>query len=250
MLAGVRDVLLITTPRDVDSYRRLFGDGSELGLFIRYAVQPEPKGIAQAFLIGRDFLAGSPVALALGDNIFHGQGLTGALRHAVSKAGRGATIFAYRVKDPQRYGVVSFSRRGRALTIVEKPKKPVSPFAVTGLYFYDGRASSIASRLKPSKRGELEITDVNRAYLEEGLLRVEVLGRGVAWLDTGTPESLLQASLFIQALEERQGLKVACLEEIAYQQGFIDGRALRRLIRRMGDSLYKRYLGTLLEGKG
>lgn len=250
MLAGIRDVLLITDPRSVESYRRLFGDGSPLGMRFRYAVQPEPRGIAQAFLIGRDFLAGEPVALALGDNVFYGHGFTGALKSAAARAARGATIFAYRVRDPWRYGVVSFSKAGKAVSIVEKPRKPASPYAVTGLYFYDGKVVSVAERLKPSRRGELEITDVNRAYLRAGSLRVEVLGRGVAWLDTGTPESLLQASTFIQALEERQGLKVACIEEIAFQQGFIDRSGLARLAREAGNGPYGQYLANLTAMKG
>ncbi len=250
MLAGVRDILLITDPLNVEAYRRLLGDGSHLGLRVRYAVQPEPKGIAQAFLLGRDFIAGEPVALALGDNLFHGHGVTGALKAAAARVSRGATIFAYRVRDPWRYGVVSFSKKGRALSIVEKPRRTRSPYAVTGLYFYDRKVVSIAERLKPSRRGELEITDVNRAYLRAGSLRVEVLGRGVAWLDTGTPESLLQASTFIQALEERQGLKVACVEEIAYRQGFIDRGGLARIARSMGDGPYGRYLSSILPGKG
>jgi glucose-1-phosphate thymidylyltransferase len=249
MLAGIRDILLISDPLNMEAYRRLFGDGSSLGLRVRYAVQPEPRGIAQALLIGREFLAGHPVALALGDNVFHGHGLTGALRSAAAHAGRGATLFAYRVRDPWRYGVVSFSKGGKPLSIVEKPRNPRSPYAVTGLYFYDGKASALAERLKPSRRGELEITDVNRAYLRAGTLRVEVLGRGVAWLDTGTPESLLQASTFIQALEERQGLKVACVEEIAYTQGFIDRGGLARLVRSLGDGPYARYLASLLSGR-
>ena len=248
MLAGVRDILIITAPRDVEGYRRLFDDGSSLGLSLRYAIQPEPKGIAQAFLIARDFLAGEPVVLALGDNIFHGQGFTGVLRKAAAHARFGATIFAYRVKDPERYGVVTFSAKGRALSIEEKPKKPTSSYAVTGLYFYDGKISSIAGKLKPSRRGELEITDVNRAYLKAGRLQVEILGRGIAWLDTGTPESLLQASTFIQAIEERQGLKVACLEEIAYNLGYIDRAGLARLVKTMGDGPYGRYLQEILAG--
>ena len=245
MLAGAREILVITAPRDVEAYRRLLGDGSGLGLTLRYAVQPRPGGIAQALLIGREFLAGGPVALALGDNIFYGQGMTAALRRAAGRAGSGATVFAYPVKDPQRYGVVSFSKAGRATRIVEKPRKPASPYAVTGLYFYDGKAPSIAASLKPSPRGELEITDVNRAYLRARKLRVEVFGRGVAWLDTGTPESLIQASIFIQAIEERQGLKVACLEEVAYRMGTIDRAGLARLVRSMGSGPYRRYLESI-----
>jgi glucose-1-phosphate thymidylyltransferase len=250
MLSGVRDILLITMPRDADGFKRLLGDGSHLGLSIRYAFQPEPGGIAQAFLIGRDFIAGQPVVLALGDNVFYGQGFTSILRKAAARAKKGAVIFAYRVKDPQRYGVVSFSRSGKALSIVEKPRRPASPYAVTGLYFYDPGVVSIAERLKPSGRNELEITDVNRAYLKAGRLSVVPLGRGIAWLDTGTPESLLKASTFIQAIEERQGLKVACVEEIAFMMGFIDRAGLKCLTATLGDGPYRSYLSSLLDPKG
>jgi glucose-1-phosphate thymidylyltransferase len=245
MLAGIRDVLVISTPNDIEGFKRLFGDGKEIGLRIQYAVQEKPGGIAQAFLIGRDFIAGEPVALALGDNIFHGWGLTEQLQKAAGRTS-GATVFAYRVKDPERYGVVEFNNKGKALSIAEKPSKPKSFFAVTGLYFYDRQVVRIASALKPSPRGELEITDVNSAYLKKGRLSVERLGRGVAWLDTGTPEALMQASMFIQAIEERQGLKVACIEEIAYKQGYISAKELKQLARKIQPSSYGDYLETIL----
>ncbi len=246
MLAGIREILVITTPHDRETFKKLLGDGRDLGMDIRYAVQEKPAGIAQAFLVGKDFIGKDPVALALGDNIFYGYGLTSQLQRAAQQIS-GATVFAYRVNDPERYGVVEFDKDGKAANIEEKPAKPRSPFAVTGLYFYDSRVVSIAAELKPSARGELEITDVNQAYLRRGQLSVEKLGRGVAWLDTGTPESLLQASLFIQAIEQRQGLKVACIEEIAYNQGFIHEEGLEKLIQKIKPSSYADYLETLLK---
>jgi glucose-1-phosphate thymidylyltransferase len=245
MLAGIREILVITTPQDIESFKRLLGDGGDFGLKIQYAAQERPAGIAQAFLIGKDFIGKDSVALALGDNIFHGGGLPEFLRQAVSRT-RGATVFAYWVKDPERYGVVEFDKSGKAVSIEEKPAKPKSSFAVTGIYFYDNQVVKIASELKPSARGELEITDVNEAYLRQGQLTVERFGRGVAWLDTGTPEALLQASTFIQAIEDRQGLKVACLEEIAFKQGFINVEDLKRLIERIKPSGYSAYLETIL----
>jgi glucose-1-phosphate thymidylyltransferase len=248
MLAGIRDILLITTPQDLPGFQRLLEDGSWLGLDIRYAVQPKPEGIAQAFLIGREFIGKDPVTLVLGDNIFYGHGLPEKLR-AASERRSGATVFGYYVRDPERYGVVEFDAEGRAKSIEEKPRRPRSNFAVTGLYFYDNKVVDIAQRLKPSTRGELEITDVNVAYLKKGGIFVEKLGRGFAWLDTGTHESLLQASNFIQAIEERQGLKVACVEEIAYRLGYIDADALRRLARGMEKTGYGCYLLGVLEGE-
>jgi len=245
MLAGIRDVLVITTPEDRESFRRLLGDGHELGLSIRYAVQPKPEGIAQAFLIGADFVGAEAVALALGDNLFYGQGLPEQLERAASRTS-GATILAYRVRDPGRYGVVEFDADGRAIGLEEKPARPRSSYAITGLYFYDHRVVEIAAGLKPSARGELEITDVNRIYLDLGVLHVERLGRGVAWLDTGTHESLLQASNFIQTLEERQGLMVACIEEVAYRKGYITAEAVRRIAESMKDNRYGQYLLAML----
>jgi len=247
LLAGVREVLLISTPEDLPSYRRLFGDGSMLGIRIEYAEQPRPEGLAQAFLIGREFVAGDPVALALGDNIFYGHGFSeGLVRAAVRESG--ATVFGYWVHDPERYGVVEFDEGGRAVGIEEKPAKPRSHYAVTGLYFYDNRVLEIARGLRPSPRGELEITDVNKAYLEAGELHVELLGRGVAWLDTGTNESLLQACNFVETVQERQGLRIACIEEIAYRKGYIDREQLARLGSEMRNSSYGRYLCDLAEG--
>jgi glucose-1-phosphate thymidylyltransferase len=228
MLAGIREILVISTPEDLPRFRDLLGDGSQWGISLGYAVQPRPEGLAQAFLIGREFVGRSPVALVLGDNIFFGHGLSECLQSAAGRA-EGATIFGYQVKDPERYGVVEFDRDRRVLSIEEKPKRPRSNFAVVGLYFYDNQVLDIARDLKPSARGELEITDVNRAYVERGQLRLEILGRGTAWLDTGTFEALQQASSFIQIIEQRQGLKIACLEEIAYRMGFIDGGQLERL---------------------
>ncbi len=246
MLAGIRDILVITTPNDQEAFRRLLGDGSELGLAIGYTTQPEPGGIAQAFLIGREFIGAGQVALALGDNIFYGHGFSESVRKAASQES-GATVFAYRVRDPERYGVVEFDAEGKAIGLEEKPAAPRSCYAVTGLYFYDHRVVDIAQSLRPSQRGELEITDVNLVYLRAGALRVERLGRGTAWLDTGTPEALLQAANFMQALEERQGLKVACVEEIAYRMGYIDADALARRAAAMRQSSYGQYLREVLE---
>ena len=240
MLAGIREVLLISTPDDLPAYRRLLGDGRQLGMAIHYAPQPRPEGLAQAFLIGRDFVGGDHVALALGDNIFYGQGFQPVLVHAASQP-TGATIFAYVVKDPERYGVVEIDAAGNAVSLEEKPRQPKSNYAVTGLYFYDNQVLDIAANLRPSARGELEITDVNREYLRRGQLRVQLLGRGFAWLDTGTHESLIQASQFIQTIEERQGLKIACLEEVAYLKGFISADQLTALARSLPVE-YARYL--------
>jgi len=246
MLAGIRSVLVITTPHEQDGFRRLLGDGSELGLRIEYASQPSPDGLAQAFLIGREFIGPDRVTLALGDNIFYGAHFSDYLRTAAARA-TGATVFGYQVRDPERYGVVELDAAGRALSLEEKPAKPKSAYAVTGLYFYDNQVVEIAANLKPSPRGELEITDVNRVYLERGQLHVEKLPRGIAWLDTGTHESLNQASNYIYAIEERQGLMVACLEEIAYRMGYIQAADLERLGRAMGSSTYGQYLLRLLD---
>ena len=241
MIAGIRDLLLISTPADLPFFERLLGDGSQLGVSIQYAAQPRPEGIAQSFLIGRAFLDGGGVALALGDNVFHGQGLTARLAAAASRR-EGATIFGYWVQDPERYGVVEFDADGRVLGIEEKPKAPRSHYAVVGIYFYDGQVADIAASLEPSARGELEITDVNLAYLRRGQLRVELLGRGIAWLDTGTHESLLQASGYIHTVQERQGLMVACPEEIAYRNGWIGRDELEKLGRELAKSSYGAYL--------
>jgi glucose-1-phosphate thymidylyltransferase len=247
MLAGIRDILIISTPEDLPQFKRLLGDGAQWGLTFSFAEQPRPEGLAQAFLIGERFIDGERVALVLGDNIFYGHGLPEQLKTAAARE-QGATVFAYRVRDPERYGVVSFDATGRAVSLEEKPAQPKSNYAVTGLYFYDGEVVDLAARLRPSARGELEITDLNRLYLERGALTVEQLGRGVAWLDTGTHESLIQASMFIEALESRQGLKVGCPEEIAFRAGFIDAGQLERLARPLAKSGYGTYLLDLLKG--
>ena len=246
MLAGVREILIITTPEDQEGFRRTLGTGAELGLRFDYAKQPKPEGIAQAFIIGRSFVGPDRVALALGDNIFYGAHLSDLLKDAASHE-EGATVFGYQVRDPERYGVVEFNPSGQAVSLEEKPTKPRSNFAVTGLYFYDNSVCDLAAGLKPSARGELEITDINKAYLQRGQLRVQRLPRGVAWLDTGTHEALMQASNFIQAIEERQGLMVACPEEIAYRLGYIGRTELLGLIRAMKSSTYGQYLSHLLE---
>jgi len=246
MQAGIRDILVITTPHEQAQFQRLLGDGGQFGLTLRYAVQPAPEGLAQAFLIGADFIGGDPVCLVLGDNIFHGEGLEPALERAAQTT-RGATIFGYRVSDPERYGIVQFDRSGRAIDIEEKPLRPKSNHAVVGLYFYDNDVVEIAAGLTPSDRGELEITDVNRAYLARGDLRVERLGRGCAWLDAGTHDSLLDAANFIATLEKRQGLKVACPEEIAWRRGWIDDAAMRATGEALAKSGYGRYLLALLD---
>jgi glucose-1-phosphate thymidylyltransferase len=241
MHAGIREILLISTPEDLPAYERLLGNGDGFGLEIRYAEQPRPDGLAQAFLIGREFVGGDRVALALGDNIFHGHGLPDVLQSAAARE-RGATVFGYWVRDPERYGVVEFSDDRKVVGIEEKPTSPRSHYAVTGIYFYDNRVLDIAAGLKPSPRGEFEITDVNLAYLEAGDLHVELLGRGVAWLDTGTHESLLQACTFVETIQERQGLKIACLEEIAYRSGSVSREDLLRIGKEMGRSSYGEYL--------
>lgn len=246
MLAGIRDILLISTPLDLPQYQRLLGDGSRFGINLRFAVQPKPEGIAQAFLIGEEFLDSSPVCLILGDNIFHGQHFTEKLLRAASFTD-GATIFGYLVKDPERFGVVAFDAAGKATSIEEKPARPKSPFAVTGLYFYDGAVVDIARGIRPSARNELEITSINQTYLERGQLRVERLGRGFAWLDTGTHASLLEASAYVHTIEERQGLKVACLEEIAWRQGWIDNAAMEKAGRSFAKTGYGQYLLRLLQ---
>jgi glucose-1-phosphate thymidylyltransferase len=246
MLAGVREILVISTPEDTPRFEQLLGAGERWGLKIQYAVQPSPDGLAQAFLIGKKFLAGEGCCLVLGDNIFYGHDLAKSLRDAAA-SGPGATVFAYPVLDPERYGVVEFDADRRAISIEEKPAKPKSKYAVTGIYFYDAQVVSIAEQLKPSPRGELEITDVNRWYLERGQLRTELLGRGIAWLDTGTHDSLLDASMFIQTIEKRQGLKVACPEEIAYRLGYISAEELRVLASKIAKSTYGQYLHRVLE---
>jgi glucose-1-phosphate thymidylyltransferase len=248
MLAGIRDILLITTPEDVLKFQVLLGDGSQFGIHLQYKVQPKPEGIAQAFLVGDLFLGESPCALVLGDNIFYGHDLGKDLRDAATKT-RGARVFAYPVNDPERYGVVEFDSAGRALSIEEKPKQPKSRYAVTGLYFYDDQVVQIAKSLKPSARGELEITDVNKAYLERGELEVVVMGRGMAWLDTGTHESLMDASLYIQAIEKRQGLMVACPEEIAFRSGYITAEQVEKIGNSMKNNSYGAYLLQLLREK-
>jgi len=248
MLAGIRDILVISTPQDTPRFEELLGDGAEWGLALAYAVQPRPEGLAQAFIVGRDFVGKDPSCLILGDNIFHGHDLANSLQNA-AKGTRGATVFAYPVKDPERYGVVEFDAKGRAVSIEEKPAKPKSRYAVTGLYFYDPRVVDIAGALKPSARGELEITDVNRVYLEAGDLSVEVMGRGTAWLDTGTHESLLEAAHFIETIERRQGLKIACPEEIAYRMGYIGADQLERLAEPMKKNSYGQYLLGVLKDR-
>ncbi len=245
MAAGIRDILLVTSPQDKDNFSHLFGDGKWLGINISYAVQPKPAGIAQALTIGEDFIGRDNVALILGDNIFYGHGLSRYVERAAQRT-KGATVFAYQVNDPARYGVVNFDQAGKPVDIEEKPRAPKSSWAVTGLYFYDQEVAKVAAACKPSARGELEITDVNRAYLQAGNLYAEKLGRGIAWLDTGTPESLLQASTFIQVLEERQGLKVACPEEVAFKSGFIDAAQIKALAAEMKNSHYADYLLRML----
>jgi len=246
MLAGIREVLVINTPHEQPLFRQLLGDGSQWGMRISYAVQPKPEGLAQAYLIGEEFVAGEPSCLILGDNIFHGHGLRETLRNAAERS-EGATVFGYYVRDPERYGVAEFDAGGRVVGLEEKPQKPRSNYAVTGLYFYDGRASQFARGLRPSARGELEITDLNRCYLEEGSLRLEKLGRGHAWLDTGTHESLLQAANFMETIEQRQGLRVCCPEEVAFLNGWIDAAQLEALARPLAKNGYGAYLLGLIE---
>ena len=246
MLAGIRDILIISTPQDLPLFQRLFGDGAQLGLNFSYAEQPNPEGLAQAFIIGEDFLDGAPCCLVLGDNIFYGHGLEESLQHTAAKTS-GATIFAYQVRDPQRYGVVEYDSNHRVLSLEEKPGQPKSSHAVTGLYFYDAQVTELAAQLKPSSRGELEITDLNQLYLDAGQLHLELLGRGSAWLDTGTHAALLQAASYIETIEQRQGLKIACIEEIAWRQGFIDDAQLRELAVPLMANDYGRYLLAVLE---
>jgi len=246
MLAGIREILIISTPKDIPNFKRLLGDGRQIGLSFTYAIQPRPEGLAQAFIIGKEFIRDHPSCLILGDNIFYGHGFLDSLKRAVNNE-RGATIFGYWVRDPERYGVVEFDSTGKAVSIEEKPKIPKSNYAVTGLYFYDDQISSIASELKPSPRGELEITDVNMTYLKKNQLKVEKLGRGIAWLDTGTHESMIQAITFIHAIEQRQGLKIACLEEIAYRMGYIPANQVEELAMSMKESAYCQYLLDILE---
>jgi glucose-1-phosphate thymidylyltransferase len=250
MLAGIKDILLISTPADLQAFKRLLGDGTQFGIRISYAEQPSPDGIAQAFQIGAEWIGGEACALALGDNIIYGHGLVDSLKAAATNAQNGqASVFGYRVADPERYGVAEFDAEGRVLSIEEKPAKPKSDWAVIGLYFYDKRVTQMARDLKPSARGELEITDLNKVYLADGSLRAEQLGRGCAWLDAGTPASLLQAALFVQTVQERQGLQVGCPEEIAFRTGFIDAAALRAQADRLGKTAYGAYLRDLAEGK-
>jgi glucose-1-phosphate thymidylyltransferase len=246
MLAGIQEILIITTPEDNDNFKRLLGDGDELGVHINYAIQPNPNGLAQAFIIGENFIANDNVCLVLGDNLFYGQGFTPKLKDAVNRD-EGATIFSYQVRDPARFGVVEFDENRKAISIEEKPIKPKSNYAVTGLYFYDNNVTEIAKKVKPSHRGELEITTVNQAYLEEGNLHVELLGRGFAWLDTGTHESLLDASFFVQTIEQRQGLKIACLEEIAFNNGWLDANQIYNIGKSLYKSEYGQYLLSLIK---
>jgi glucose-1-phosphate thymidylyltransferase len=248
MLAGIRDICLITTPQDQGYFRNLLGNGSDLGISITYITQPSPDGLAQAFILARDFLQGKPCCLVLGDNLFYGQNMTGLLVES-AKIEHGAIVFGYKVRDPEKYGVVDFDEYGKALSIEEKPKKPKSRWAVTGLYFYDGRVSDMAQTLTPSARGELEITDLNNIYLREGSLKVNMLGRGVAWLDTGSFDTMLQAAAFVHAVQDRQGSKIACLEEIAWMQGFINDDQLEKLAQTMLKNEYGRYLIELLEDR-
>ena len=245
MLAGIQEILVISTPQDLPLFRALLGDGNQWGLSLSYAEQPRPEGLAQAFIIGADFIGGGPACLILGDNIFYGQGLSRALENASSRS-EGATIFGYWVKDPQRYGVIEFNSQGDVLGVEEKPKQPKSHYAAVGLYFYDKDISDVAARVKPSARGELEITDVNMAYLRKGTLKAELLGRGVAWLDTGTPESMIQAATFVETVQGRQGLMVACPEEIAYRRGLIDAEQLLRLAEPLKKNQYGQYLLNLI----
>lgn len=245
MLAGLREILVITTPQESGRFKELLGDGSQWGIHLSHAIQPSPDGLAQAFLIGREFIAGDACSLILGDNIFYGQGFSQQLQQA-AKLKDGATVFAYQVEDPERYGVVEFNSEGRAVSLEEKPKAPKSRYAVTGLYFYDNKVVDIASSLKPSPRGELEITDLNRCYLERGLLNVEIMSRGMAWLDTGTQDSLIEAALFVQTIQRRQGLSIACPEEIAYRQGFISASEVQSLAEKVSKSRYGQYLLDLL----
>lgn len=249
MLAGIREILIISTPKDLPLFQQLLKDGSQWGLKFSYVEQPKPEGLAQAFILGRDFIANEPVCLILGDNIFYGHGFTDVLARAANLK-EGGLVFGYQVKDPRQYGVIDFDANGKAISIEEKPLNPKSKYAVPGIYFYDSQVVEIAANLKPSARNELEITDVNLTYLQQGKLNVEVLGRGYAWLDTGTHESLLQAANFIQTLEERQGLKIACLEEIAYRLGYIDATQLLELTQPMAKSSYGRYLMQVLEDEG